>query len=120
MNATDINMAVDNLLQKLGCTFETLVPSFARYSIAQNSIALVVEIVIITICAMMAKRGFVKTKDDEWWDNGYGVSIFCIIFGITVGIIALICFCVTVSDLVGWMAAPDAATLKYLINAIGG
>lgn len=120
MTANDVNVVIDNIASKLGLAASGMadfVPELARYSIVQDIITAVISAVVISV-AILAVRWSVKNppKSSFAWDSQ---SAFARWFGTIGGIIALIVFMCSVSDLAGWLASPAAAAIKSVLSAMG-
>ena len=119
MTANDVNVVIDNIASKLGLAARGMadfVPELARYSIVRDIITAVISAVVISV-AILAVRWSVKNppKSSFDWDSP---SPFARWFGTIGGIIALIVFMCSVSDLAGWLASPAAAAVKSVLSAM--
>ena len=115
MNANEVNAVIDNLADKLGLAAGNaaqLVPEFAKYRIATDAVWLLAFGLIVAACAALII--WAARRDPDLGGDADLVYIVC-------GIIGAICafvFLVRLSDLVGWIASPQAATVKYILGEI--
>lgn len=115
MNANEVNAVIDNLADKLGLAAGNaaqLVPEFAKYSIATDAVTMLASGLIVAVCVALII--WATRRDNDYGDDPFGVYIVC---GI-VGLIFTVVFGCALSDLVGWLASPQAATVKYILGAI--
>ena len=115
MNANEVNAVIDNLADKLGLAAGNaaqLVPEFAKYSIATDAVQVLVYGLIVAACAALII--WAARRDPDLGDDPKGVYIVC---GI-IGVIFTVVFLWELSDLVGWLASPQAATVKYILGEI--
>ena len=87
-------------------------PEFAKYSIATDAVQVLVYGLIVAACA--ASIIWAARRDPDLGYNASGVYIVC---GI-IGVIFTVVFLWELSDLVGWLASPQAATVKYILGEI--
>lgn len=115
MNANEVNAVIDNLADKLGLAAGNaaqLVPEFAKYSIATDAVQVLVYGLIVAACAALII--WAERLDPDLGYNTGGVYIVC---GI-IGVISAAVFLWELSDLVGWLASPQAATVKYILGVM--
>ena len=115
MNANEVNAVIDNLADKLGLAAGNaaqLVPEFAKYSIATDAVQVLVYGLIVAVCAALII--WAARRDPDLGYNASGVYIVC---GI-IGVIFTVAFLLELSDLVGWIASPQAATVKYILGVM--
>ena len=115
MNANEVNAVIDNLADKLGLAAGNaaqLVPEFAKYSIATDAVQVLVYGLIVAVCAALII--WAARRDPDLGYNAGGVYIVC---GI-IGVIFTVAFLLELSDLVGWIASPQAATVKYILGVM--
>lgn len=115
MNANEVNAVIDNLADKLGLAAGNaaqLVPEFAKYSIATDAVQVLVYGLIVAACAALIIWAARRDRD-----LGYDASGICIVCSI-IGVIFTVVFLWKLSDLVGWLASPQAATVKYILREI--
>lgn len=115
MNANEVNAVIDNLADKLGLAAGNaaqLVPEFAKYRIATDAVWLLAFGLIVAVCAALII--WAARRDP---DLGGDADLVYIVCGI-IGAICAVMFLVRLSDLVGWLASPQAATVKYILGEI--
>lgn len=115
MNANEVNAVIDNLADKLGLAAGNaaqLVPEFAKYRIATDAVWLLAFGLIVAACA--ASIIWAARRDPDWGDDPKSIYIVC---GI-IGVIFTVAFLWELADLVGWLASPQAATVKYILGEI--
>lgn len=115
MNANEVNAVIDNLADKLGLAAGNaaqLVPEFAKYSIATDAVRLLAFGLIVAACAALIIWAVRRDPD-----LGAIPDLVYIVCGI-IGVIFTAMFLRTLTDLVGWIASPQAATVKYILGAI--
>lgn len=132
MNSAEVNSLIDSLCSKFGTTTAYLIPEMARYNIVQDVFIMIYAIIFIVIAFLILKRGYVKHKkevdryenDREYasrhlspdWSDYFGYWIV----GGFIGIIFVVVFMITSSDLMGWIASPTAAFVQSVLRSIGG
>lgn len=115
MNANEVNAVIDNLADKLGLAAGNaaqLVPEFAKYSIATDAVQVLVYGLIVAACAALII--WEARRDPDWGDDPKLVYIVC---GI-IGVISTAMFLDRLFDLVGWLASPQSATVKYILGVM--
>ena len=116
MNANEVNAVIDNLADKLGLAAGNaaqLVPEFAKYSIATDAAFVLASGLIVAACLALILWTR-KRHASDWSTSSDAVYIVC---GI-IGVIFTAVFLCGLADLVGWLASPQAATVKYILRAI--
>ena len=112
MNANEVNAVIDNLADKLGLAAGNaaqLVPEFAKYSIATDAVRLLAFGLIVATCAAFII--WAARRDPDWGDDPKLIYIVC-------GIISTAMFLDRLFDLVGWLASPQSATVKYILGVM--
>ena len=105
--------AIELLCKKFGTTVEYLIPKAQAYGIWSNAVGVVICCLVIAleiwyVFHLRKKYG----KEWEWEIEDYEF-IFAVV-GIFVLIIAVIVFCVAVSDLIMWATVPELGLLKLI------
>lgn len=116
MNANEVNAVIDNLADKLGLAAGNaaqLVPEFAKYSIATDVVFVLASGLIVAACLALILWTR-KRNASDWSASSDAVYI---IYGV-IGLIFTAVFLCGLADLVGWLASPQAATVKYILGAI--
>lgn len=115
MNANEVNAVIDNLADKLGLAAGNaaqLVPEFAKYSIATDAVRLLAFGLIVAACA-----AFIIWAVRRDPDLGAIPDLVYIVCGI-IGVISTAMFLDRLFDLVGWLASPQSATVKYILGVM--
>ena len=145
MNVGNVNDILDNICDKIGTTAKMIVPEMAGYMIARWSILIVLAVIFLSIagfllCKCLKMRNesgkIVKlyldkrTKEPNillgtmvsphyvyYTDEDYGPYIAGIVILSPIGFTLL---CLGITKIIGWVLSPNAMTVMWIINNIGG
>ena len=116
----EVNEVINNICAKLGYAATEITPEFAKYSIVQNAFGMALCVVFGLLFAVMGLKACKSFKaldeHDREWDS------FPQIMGMILGavgllIVTVIFFC-DGADLVGWIVAPKASMMRYVLHLI--
>lgn len=113
MMGEQVNVVIDHLCEKFGTQTEQLLTEIAKLKIAEFGFGVIVSVLIVIVCIGAIIYIVRKNKVDEYC---YGDEIMLIAFlGL---VIALIAALAGGGCLIGWMAAPRAKAILYIMEML--
>lgn len=89
-------------------------PGYAAVNIAQNTAVCLIAVALIVASAFGIRA--LVTNDAIFEDDEMYVLIFIVSCVVFCG--SMVILCLTIPDLVGWLASPDGMLLKTLVSAL--
>lgn len=131
MNSNDVVLVIDTICEKLGIAAEAaaqIVPRLAMAHIAEQCATILLLLVGMVVCCVVIRKVYVFVKrdvdesDSMFCDTVWDSPGFVFVAALTCMfvVVAVIALFILIPDTVGWIVAPDAKAVQYVISMIGG
>lgn len=113
----EVTKIIDTLCEKLGVAANYLIPELAKKAIAQDIADIILCAVALGAIIAFVRWVIKKNTDEDGSMDGENILIICL-FPIFAGVSTFILFCVTITDLTGWIASPTAMAVEKITGMI--
>lgn len=116
----EVNAVINNICEKLGYAASEITPEFARCMIARGVFGMIAGIFILglfILLGVMSLKSFkALSEHDRVW-NSFRQTCGIMIAGVGI-LITMVILCLAGQDLIGWIVAPRASMLQYVLSMI--
>ena len=113
----EVTKIIDTLCEKLGVAANYLIPELAKKAIAQDITGIILCAVALGAIIAFVRWVIKKNTDEDGRMEGENILIICL-FPIFAGAATFGLFCITLTDLTGWIASPTAMAVEKITGMI--
>ena len=108
----DVNTVINNLCQKLGVTFDQLVPEIVRMQTSKMLAFIAVLVVICVVVLLMYWSVCKRTDGDSGYKEALDIISIMLLSGLAFALVAII------PMIVSYIASPRAAALRWILRQL--